>query len=410
MKKNALFTICAKNYLAQALTLKLSALQYEDNVDFYIILADEKENLEIDNLYTVEWLDIPHWRSLAFKYNVIEFSTAIKPYSFSKLFELGYDKVLYLDPDLFMVSNLDYIWESLENKSIILTPHYLDITETFNGAVEELVFNRDGIFNCGFVGIRNTKVGSKIVRWWCSRLYNQCYIDMYGATFTDQKWMDFIPGFFPKELEVCRHFGVNVAIWNLHERELINKEGIYYIKQLSTGKDYPLVFYHFSGFDPFEKNVINRRHPDFTVKNYPSFAPLIEDYRNKIYKNGYDEYSVMEYSYDHYNNGRYIPELNRRLYRTMLEEKRLSPDTNPFDSRGLFYLLMKEKHLLSKKYKKSSSHSISNSISKGQKVTNIFIFPMLKFMLRIIGVEKYELLIGLFRRLGHIENNRFLIK
>ena len=39
--KNVAFTICAKNYLAQAITLKKSFEQHNPESDFFIYLADE---------------------------------------------------------------------------------------------------------------------------------------------------------------------------------------------------------------------------------------------------------------------------------------------------------------------------------------------------------------------------------
>ena len=87
MSKNCIFTICAKNYLAQALTLKESVRSKEPNTDFYLFLSDASSN-EVSDIQ-LELLDdawIPGWKQMAFKYDVIEFSTAIKPFCFNKLF------------------------------------------------------------------------------------------------------------------------------------------------------------------------------------------------------------------------------------------------------------------------------------------------------------------------------------
>ena len=39
-KKNCIFTICAKNYIGLAQALEKSILQYNNNIDFYIVVAD----------------------------------------------------------------------------------------------------------------------------------------------------------------------------------------------------------------------------------------------------------------------------------------------------------------------------------------------------------------------------------
>ena len=106
---NCIFTICAKNYLAQALTLKESALKH-NNVDFFIILADSPtDDINDVNVITLNESWIPEWQSMAYKYNVIEFSTSVKPFVFQKLFNEGYDNVIYLDPDTYVTDKLDYL-------------------------------------------------------------------------------------------------------------------------------------------------------------------------------------------------------------------------------------------------------------------------------------------------------------
>lgn len=183
---NAVFTICAKNYLAQALTLKASLLEHNPNVDFHLFLADEKTK-EVEDLDIIElngsW--IPDWQSMAFKYNVIEFATSIKPFCFDKLFKEGYGKVIYLDPDIFVTSRLDYIFDGLEEKSMMITPHYNHIETNYTGAVteEELLFV--GIYNLGFGAIKNNEVGNKIINWWKNRLFDKCYADKEDALHVD---------------------------------------------------------------------------------------------------------------------------------------------------------------------------------------------------------------------------------
>ena len=116
---NAVFTICAKNYLAQALTLKASLLEHNPNVDFHLFLADEKTK-EVEDLDIIElngsW--IPDWQSMAFKYNVIEFATSIKPFCFDKLFKEGYGK--YADNILEFNEDINKIFKINNNYTIYL--------------------------------------------------------------------------------------------------------------------------------------------------------------------------------------------------------------------------------------------------------------------------------------------------
>ena len=57
----------------------------------------------------------------------MEFNTAIKPYLMLRLFERGYDKVIFFDPDIEIYRRLDDILALLEGgTSFVLTPHFCE--------------------------------------------------------------------------------------------------------------------------------------------------------------------------------------------------------------------------------------------------------------------------------------------
>lgn len=409
---NCAFTICAKNYLAQALTLRESFLKHDPSLNFFIFLADKIDGVEdVDGVVALDKSWIPDWVNMAFKYDVIEFNTSIKPFCFGKLFKEGYEKVIYLDPDIYVTCPLDYIYECLNNKSVVLTPHYCDIEEHFDGAVSEETFNKVGIYNLGFCALKNDKVGQEIAKWWQNRLQYKCYSQSSEGLFVDQKWMDYIPGFFPDATCVSSHHGMNVAIWNLHERELfIDEKQGYMIRRKKTGDEFPLLFFHFSGFDPFETTIINRRHPQFNVTTYPSFKPIIEEYRKLVYENKYDIFSKMKYSFNTYSDGTIITPLQRRLYRIYIKEHNFMFD--PFEVGNDFYMLLKKKNLLLSRKSKQNGFSAytTNDKNKGKKIEEKFIKPALKILLNVVGPEKFAMIIRFFALAGEKEYYTFLLK
>lgn len=409
---NCAFTICAKNYLAQALTLKESFLKHNPSLNFFIFLADKIDGVEdVEGVVTLDKSWIPDWVNMAYKYDVIEFNTSIKPFCFGKLFKEGYEKVIYLDPDIYVTRPLDYIYECLNNKSVVLTPHYCDIEEHFDGAVSEETFNKVGIYNLGFCALKNDNVGQEIAKWWQNRLQYKCYSQSSEGLFVDQKWMDYIPGFFPDATCVSSHHGMNVAIWNLHERELFidDKQG-YMIRRKKTEDEFPLLFFHFSGFDPFETSVINRRHPQFNVMTYPSFKPIIEEYRERVYANGYDRFSKMKYGFNHYSDGGVITPLQRRMFRVYLNGNKV--EFNPFEINTPFYRILKNSRLLLKANTKQTGFAsyTKEEKNKGKKLEDKVVKPMLRLALRVLGAERYAMLIRLFTLAGDNEYHYFLIK
>lgn len=409
---NCAFTICAKNYLAQALTLRESFLKHNPSLNFFIFLADKIDGVEdVDGVVALDKSWIPDWVNMAFKYDVIEFNTSIKPFCFGKLFKNGYEKVIYLDPDIYVTRPLDFIYECLNDKSIVLTPHYCDIEEHFDGAVSEETFNKVGIYNLGFCALKNDKVGQEIAKWWQNRLQYKCYSQSSEGLFVDQKWMDYIPGFFPDATCVSSHHGMNVAIWNLHERELfIDEKQGYMIRRKKTGDEFPLLFFHFSGFDPFETTVINRRHPQFNVTTYPSFKPIIEEYRERVYANGYDRFSKMTYGFNHYFDGSVITPLQRRIFRVYLNDHKV--EFNPFEINTPFYKILKNSRLLLKASTKQNGFAsyTKEEKNKGKKLENKVVKPMLSLALRVLGAERYAMLIRLFTLAGDKEYHYFLFK
>lgn len=409
MNKNCIFTICSKNYLAQALTLRESTTFKNKDVDFFIFLADmpskETQNL---NLVLLDDSWVQKWKEMAFKYNVIEFNTSIKPFCFKKLFVEGYEKVMYLDPDIYVTDKLDNIWSDLDSYSIVLTPHVYNLSKNYTGAVlqEELLFV--GIYNLGFCAIRNNTSGIEIVEWWCKRLQDKCYADKWDSLHVDQRWMDFIPGFFPKETLISHNFGINVAVWNLHERELLIENNKYIIKDLKTEKKYPLLFFHFSGFDPFNDKVINRRQPQFGIEHFPSFEPIIKEYKEMEYKNGYDIYSKLSYNFNSFSNGYTILPLHRRLYRVFLEN---TSEIDPFDQFGSFYKILLKNSLIVKETTISYNNNkskVKNGFIGTSKIDRIF-KKMAKFLSHILGIKRYYFLLRYIQNNCRFENQFFLL-
>lgn len=400
MNKKCAFTICSKNYLAQAFTLKESFLKYNSDKDFFIFLADRieadiKRHDEVISLST-DW--IPKWEEMAFKYRVIEFNTSIKPFCINKLFNDGYEKVIYLDPDIYVTDSLDMITELLDEKDFVLTPHYCHLNLDFNGAVPENGILSVGIFNLGFCAVRNSSVGRDIIAWWMKQLSKWCFQDPQTGVFVDQKWMSLLPGFYQNELCILQDAGVNVAIWNLHERKLLCENGKYFVEDIFTKKKSPLLFFHFSGFDPYTSDYINRRHPNYNIKDFPSFKPIIEEYRELEYKNGYDYYSKLRYSFGYFDNGTMILPVNRGIY-TKIEDKY----PHPFSNEQL-YRFFEKLHLISKR--KNSYCETYKSGDKDSKSKLIMLF--LRFMLKLLGADKYNALLSAFNTISSPYHQNFL--
>lgn len=404
---NAIFTICAKNYLAHAKTLGYSVKKYAPDTDFFIILSDEigSDNIYCDDFNVIESnsLGIESFYEMAFKYNVVEFSTAVKPYYIDILLsDKGYEKVLYLDPDTVLYDSPEYLWNRLDFSDALLTPHIIYPYINFEGATpeEELLFV--GIYNLGFFGVKNSETGRHIVKWWCEKLKNQCYADKEDALHVDQKWMDFLPCLYGDKIEILKHPGVNVAFWNLHERKVQDNEDCYWVN------DQKLILFHFSGLDPNKYSEISKKQTKFHFDKNPELVRIFTEYVEQLRLNDLNHLSSLSYIYNRFDNDIHVLSYQRRLFRILVENEG-KEYKEPFSTgKGSFYELLLTNKLMV--FEKDGKY---NQLRKG--LTNFdrkiyLLKKLLKILKSIIGIKYYYLLMKFLLIYSRFEKQTFLLR
>ena len=417
MTNNCAFTIVAKNYVGLALVLEQSIKRYYNNLDFYIFVADELNN---DETYPQNVIESKHildikdelWQNMSFKYNITEFCTSIKPAVFLHLIN-EYEKVIYLDPDILFFNNIEAIYKLLDNNLIILTPHITQITEISCSDSPENTWLRSGIFNLGFCGLKKSSQAVKMLKWWKQRLINNCFDDEPTHTFTDQKWIDFLPAFFnSNELLIIRDLGYNLAPWNFFERkvQLINQT--YYVTSRinSTEKDiYPLLFVHYSGYN--YKALMEDHTIQKNIENLPDYNDihLILDYYKEFLKKNKDQilkFLKLSYTYNFYDNGVPIQNFHRRLYRSLCDKNVYIKD--PFScSKDSFFTLIKQKNIIANSkinIDKTTSKDINN-ISNKLRIIN----KCSRIVFKILGYNKYILLLRFLKVYSRFESQIHLL-
>ena len=222
----AICTIIAKNYLAFARTLCETYRRLHPEDRCFVVVVDEHKDLidpaeETFELIGVEELGIPDfYPKFAFKYNITELSTAVKPYLLELLLRRrGVDKLLYIDPDIIVLQKLDRLYEALDRSDIVLTPH-LDTDFPDDGRQpDDSTIMRAGMFNLGFLGVNSSENANNFLTWWKSKLFSKCVIDPCAGYFVDQKFVD-LALFLFDGIHIEKDTGYNVAIHNLHSRRL----------------------------------------------------------------------------------------------------------------------------------------------------------------------------------------------
>jgi hypothetical protein len=417
MNKNVVFTIVAKNYIGLAQILEESLKENNLNTDFYIFVADdfladfEVEKLPSNILIARKELNISNlqWTDMSFKYDLTEFCTSIKASAFSYFIEkTAYEKIIYLDPDIYIYSSLNPIYEMLENHSIVLTPHINTIQDTFQGERSESGLMSTGVFNLGFCGIKRSLAAKKMISWWHERLLDKCYIDPHDSYFTDQKWMDFLPCYFnSNELYISRHLGMNIAPWNFFERAIYTEKESLKVRNREANSvkvDYPVIFVHYSGYNYSEMkkgNVVQNNISN--IKDYEDIKLLTDVYAKAIYKKRelFDKYIREKYSFGTFHNGDQVKGFHRRIYRSLTNKGEVIEC--PF--------AVGEKTLHSRFQKLRMTNKTLINIDKVTKKNlqgiegKIIIFNQItRFLYIIIGFEKYLLLMRLFKPYSRFES------
>lgn len=305
-------TIISKNYLSFARTFTDSFLKIHPHGKVFVLLIDTIDdcfdpNKEKFTLIKLDEIGIDDLNSFCFKYNVLEQNTAAKGHFLKFLFEkYGFKKLLYFDPDIMIFNSLENLWELLEKKSIVLTPH---LTEPIcdDRFPSEYDIMRSGTYNLGFIGLSNTTTARKFLDWWMPHLMEHAFSNVKEGLFTDQKWIDLVPAIFD-DVYIIRHPGYNVAYWNLMQRKVELKD-----RKISVnGK--PLYFFHFSGIVPENIECVSKHQNRFTLKNLENIRALYEMYRDLLIENGYLECKKWNFKFDYFENGVKIPSQARKIY------------------------------------------------------------------------------------------------
>jgi glycosyltransferase involved in cell wall biosynthesis len=318
--KTAFFTISSWNYLHYARALASSLAVHHPGIDRVIAIADSRrEDLtgddfpEFDDSIFFDDLDLPERRAFSFRYDVMELNTAIKPTVFRRLFAQGYDRVIYLDPDIIAYRRFDELFDALDRgASAVLTPHAL-APNLQPDSPNDLTFMQAGVYNLGFMALANTPQTLQLLKWWETRLRTECVSHRVAdGLFVDQKFVDLWPA-YGSETHILRNPAYNVAYWNLDTRSIEQRGEAYAVDGV------PLAFFHFSGVVPGDRSVLSKHQRRWRPDSTPELQRLFDDYHARLETFGLRKFAEIPYGFGTFTDGTGIPNAARRLFRERLE-------------------------------------------------------------------------------------------
>ena len=255
-----------------------------------------------------------------FQHDLVELCTAVKGRMVRYLLEEEEaDAVFYLDPDIGLLNTLDPLVDDLDDASILLTPHQLAPNTNAQAIIDnELTSLRLGIFNLGFLGVRNDENARAMARWLEARLGEMCFDEPARGIFVDQKWCDLIPCLFDG-VKIVKDPGYNVASWNLSRRKIsIDASGDILVNGV------PLRMFHFSKLGPLADLMTGRY-----ARDNSEVHEIWWWYKSMVASATSPGIPDRYWHFGSFADGTPIDTPCRRLYRSREDLKRAFPQ--PFD-------------------------------------------------------------------------------
>lgn len=337
-----IYTSIALNYFPKARVLSTTLKKFHPDWKFCMLVSEDVDEQtratmlsydDIDEVISYDQLIITdgfatklndvEFKQWCFKHAIVEFCTAVKGSALKFLLNKpDCEAAFYFDPDIAIFDGLTQLTDHFKNgKSILLTPHLTDIEKTYDAVWDnEISILRHGIYNLGFIGVKNDANGHKLAQWWKDRLDMYCYADIPNGVFTDQSWCDMVPAVFDG-VHVLRLPQYNVSTWNLNHRFVDGKD----LDNLYVNKDFKLCFYHFSGFDSGAQLAMLNKY----AQGMPKLFLLRDWYIAECQRLDNPEFSQRKWQFNYYSDGEKISNEHRIVYRQRSDLQQYFSD--PFD-------------------------------------------------------------------------------
>jgi hypothetical protein len=311
--KTAFLTIATQSHVAHAAVL-LESIHNTPPPDLFVALVDQS----VDATAELSWCQVidartclpaEEWQFIVERYTAPEVCFALKPRLIAHLLAQGFEQVHYVDSDIVFYDRPQPLVEALASADVSLTPHYLHPPEEDGKSPNALTLLQAGVFNAGYVGVRNTPEGRRFASWWAAIVARYGQLNPKAGMSGDQRWLDLVPALFPGA-QILRTPGANVGYWNLHERTLRQERGRYMVGES------PLLFFHFSGFDPERAGQLSRYQDRFDVGENDALLRLTTEYAAALSRADYHKWSRLKYRHHRWWHGdSYVARKFRRYAR-----------------------------------------------------------------------------------------------
>ena len=298
--------VATRNYLPFARVLASSFSEFHPEIPVRLLLVDggeaDRNSLPDVTIDLLPDLGLDHAYWYATKFNATQFANAIKPVYLTYLGHFA-ERLIYFDTDVAVFARVDVLLTALETHDVVAIPHtYAPFDKPERYWVHPTtadIFN-SGLINAGCFAIRPSNCTEFLAFWERSNLGPGTFYNQAGGQ-TDQQYFNWAPLMVDRFL-MLKDRAYNVAYWNLHERGL-RSTALDGDAQGWTVDGHPLVFFHFSGYNPRDTLALSRHDGRYVVYNMPAVADILAWYSEQLFSCDYVSQSVIQYRFDRLANG-----------------------------------------------------------------------------------------------------------
>jgi len=213
-------------------------------------------------------------------YTILEFNSACKVLALDYQIRVrGEPECFFIDPDMFVLGDFTDLVRA-QNRDIVVTPH---ITKPYPDDGEFPVnaeMAASGFVNGGFIYVRNSEPSMVILDWLVRQTRYNWFVAPSFGMYADQHWLSMLLFVFEETTGLLRDSTVNIAYWNLHERQLSNVDDTIMVGE---NEQQPALLFHFSGFTtPNDGRLSKHSRRRFDTETEHVIAGLINNYKLRL--------------------------------------------------------------------------------------------------------------------------------
>lgn len=211
--------------------------------------------------------------------DVAQLLYANRPKQVLKLFEQGYETVIFVGADIYFTGH--FIPSDYKQYDALFVPHTIKPLPNDGHAPSNLGMLRTGNLNSDFTIWNKTEAVIEFLEWQAEQMeLYECVAKLDMGLFFDQGWLQAAISFLPN-ICIIQSTAYNVAYYNLHCREL-KKAGV---KWFVDGKS--MAFFQFSGYKPDEAPYNLSKYNTRPQIQTAAVAQLMQEFLS-IYKEATD--------------------------------------------------------------------------------------------------------------------------